>query len=119
MNTPQYGENHFSDLDADEDLLENTRMEDSMINLFIQSVEDATDHTWHFTDDNIESLMRFLKVLTVEEMSEAMQIASRKLCDRNDHEIFKYFCGICHSKIRTKNTRPEGQSYRTKRGARQ
>lgn len=133
MNTEQYGENDFSEEDADEvmededipfgssqglreayeELLQQKIwMEDAMIELFIRSVADATHRTWTLSSDYIDSLRHFLKLLTVEEMSEAMQIAMRKLHDRKAPEIFKYFCGVCHKKIGAMDTSPEGATYR-------
>lgn len=133
MNTDQYDKIDIPEEDADEVsndentpfgsslglreayeelLLEKTRIEDEMIKLFIQSVKVATNMVWRFSSDETESLRYFLKLLTFEEMSEAMQIAMRKLCDRKAPEIFKYFCGVCHKKIGAMDPSPEGATYR-------
>lgn len=57
---------------------------------------------WTFGDNKLSSLKTFLKRLPAAEIYEAVDIAlSRKHATRRDYEAaFKYFCGVCWSKIK-------------------
>jgi len=56
-----------------------------------------------FTEDRITSVRRFLRSLPYAELLEAIDIAhTRKpvYSSGSDNQCFKYFCGVCWSKIR-------------------
>lgn len=53
------------------------------------------------TEAGLETLRRFLKSLTMDDLTEAMDIAERKQIAGSEGR-FKYFCGVCHNMIRDK-----------------
>ncbi|MCB1130334.1 MAG: hypothetical protein KDN05_04340 [Verrucomicrobiae bacterium] len=64
--------------------------------LWIEGCEYASD----VPDGSIRSLIHFLMNLGLEEVCDAMTIAQRKITGDDLDGRFRYFCGICHSKIR-------------------
>lgn len=54
---------------------------------------------WELTDAAKVSVRRFIEVLGVMEVGDAMIVAGQRW-GVNDERIFKYFCGVCWNKIR-------------------
>ena len=59
-------------------------------------------------DEQISSVLTFLRILPAEEIMEAMDAAGRKVGGDKCVGRFRYFCGICHNKIDDKT----GNKYR-------
>lgn len=59
-----------------------------------------------FAGARVSSIRNFLKKLPFTEVMESAEIAlSRKPCTlKNDHKAWKYFCGICWTKIKRKES---------------
>jgi hypothetical protein len=53
-----------------------------------------------FTEASRQSVLRFHERLSLAELIQAMEIAVSRIDDGND--CFKYFCGICHNKMKIK-----------------
>lgn len=71
-----------------------------------------SDNTYVLNDNGKKSIKKFLEKLKIDEILEAIDIASIKLNNIDKiEERFKYFCGICHNKISTNKT-DEKLSYR-------
>lgn len=51
-----------------------------------------------FTESSRQSILRFHEILPLSELIEAMEIAVSRVNNGND--CFRYFCGICHNKIK-------------------
>lgn len=72
-------------------------------------VHPEEQNKWTFGIDRMTTARTFLKRLPVTEIYDAIDIAfSRKPPRSNDRDTFKYFCGVCWSKIKANN--PEGQA---------
>jgi len=61
------------------------------------------DGRYVLSESGLASLSNFLKNLAPLEIKEAMSIAVDKIPTNNIESRFKYFCGICHNKIREKS----------------
>jgi hypothetical protein len=61
------------------------------------------DNQYELNEHGLESLKKFLVHLVPFEIRESMDIAADKIPNENIGERFKYFCGICHNKIREKS----------------
>lgn len=67
---------------------------------------------WTLGDDRITSIKTFIKRLPVSDIYDAVDIAlSRKRATRRDYaEAFKYFCGICWTKIKQREAGHDGET---------
>jgi hypothetical protein len=69
---------------------------------------DSEKGQWTFGTSRLTSVMGFLKRLPVAEVYEAIDIAFSRKPPRakRDEDTFKYFCGICWSKIKQREAKP-------------
>jgi len=61
------------------------------------------DNEYSLNESGLESLSAFLENLVPFEIKESMKIAAKKIPANDMGNRFKYFCGICHNKIRAKS----------------
>lgn len=68
----------------------------------ISDLEDYWYELWEsrVTQTGVSSLKRFLKLFSVEEIKEAMDISKSKI--KFSEQGFKYMCGVLHTKLKTR-----------------
>ena len=65
--------------------------------------EELTDFKFTLSEIGRESLHNFLKRLPPEDIYEAMVIAADRIPTEKIQERFKYFCGVCWTRIKNDN----------------
>ena len=89
------------------EMFESIRLRDELVNELLERWANLEGQNPNadkfFVPNRLESAVRrFIKLLSVEEVSESMEIAFEKLGHKRPYSIFKYFCGICWKKLKYK-----------------
>jgi len=81
-------------------------------------VEELHEHWKHLCDNQYtlkysarKSLAKFAEALGRDEVIDAMEIAAERFSIDKIEARFKYFCGICHNKIRSKSGDPSDEVF--------
>lgn len=78
----------------------------------INDLEDYWNELWQdemIGDQGLASLRRFMRLFSVDEIKDAMDIAKSKIYRSRD--AFKYTCGILHTKLKQKNLTSDDEDY--------